>query len=178
MNSFRLPAGLLCPALAVAWLASASLAAGASGPTPENSAKMQQRIDLLLKRRLKLESLPVDPPNPFQVNMTGSITREPARDDNSPRPARIDDIATASGAASPAGPSNIDILTSIVPRLKFGGIIVQKDTTKVVINGVPRREGDMVPADWNNTVVYVKVLKLTNTDVVLRYNDADAKLSF
>lgn len=158
-------------ALVLAALPLSSATAPAISPTP----KLQRRIDILLKRRTKLEALPPELPNPFQVNLGLGGPRDGALADNASRNSKDDD--TASGSTAPA-PSNVDILSSIVSRLRFGGMIVLKDQIKVVINGVQRREGDMVPAEWNNSVVYLKITKVTSTDVVLRYNDADATLKF
>lgn len=146
-----------------------------AAPTP----KLQRRIDVLMKRRTKLEALPPDLPNPFQLNLGSNGTGGIALTENLPRSAKDDEAASSTAASAAAAPSNVDILSAIVSRLRFGGMIVLKDQgIKVVINGVQRREGDMVPAEWNNSVIYLKITKVTATDVVLRYNDADATLKF
>lgn len=172
-------ASLRFTALGVSLIALVLAALPLSAVTPPPGAaptlKLQRRIDILLKRRTKLEALPPELPNPFQVNLGLGGPRDGAPADNTNRTSKDDD---GSGTPGVPAPSNVDILSSIVSRLRFGGMIVLKDQIKVVINGVQRREGDMVPAEWNNSVVYLKITKVTATDVVLRYNDADATLKF
>jgi hypothetical protein len=161
--------------------ASAALSgATANAPTAAPTLKLQRRIDILLKRKIKTEALPVELPNPFQVNLGIGAPRDGALADSTNRATKDDDAGgNGSATSASAAPSNVDILSSIVSRLRFGGMIVLKDQgIKVVINGVQRREGDMVPAEWNNSVVYLKITKVTATEVVLRYNDADASLKF
>lgn len=165
--------------LAFVTLAPSSVSA-AAGP----SEKLQQRIDTLLKRRLKPEALPVDLPNPFQVITGGGSTREGSPEEIGPRSLPTDDVTLKSApvggtpGASSAAPSSVDVLSATVARMKFGGTIILKDHIKVVINGVQRQEGDMIPADWNNNVVYLKIVRLLPTHVVLRYGDAEATLKF
>src|SRR5437868_1296145 len=59
---------------------------GSSSHTAAPSPIIQQRIDALLKHRLKPEPLPTDPPNPFQVT-SGSSTRDLAADGVAVKPA-------------------------------------------------------------------------------------------
>lgn len=178
MSRPPLPLPRAFAALLTATLLGAASLHAAGTPSPQ----IQQRIDALLKRRLTPVALPIDLPNPFQV-ITGGPSA-PAPDDAISKFPTAEEVAagiSASGetkSSGSAGPSNVDVLSAIVSRLKFGGIIVLKDQTKVVINGVPRREGDMMPADWNNAVVYLKVVKLLPDQVVLRYVDVDATLKF
>ena len=167
---------LKSPTLPLAVLA---LFAVAFGPSSAHAAapaspKVQQRIDALLKRRLKPEALPVDLPNPFQVITGNGNLRDFSQDDSNSKGS--DD--NGGGASGAAVASNVDILSSAVARLKFGGIIVLKDQSKIVINGVSRKEGDMLPADWNNTVVYLKIGRLRPGEVILQYGDASATLKF
>ena len=72
----------------------------------------------------------------------------------------------------------MEILTTIASRLKVGGIIVLKDRLQAVINGLPRREGDLIAADWSGTLLYVKIAKLSAGEITLRYGDAEVLLRF
>lgn len=146
------------------------------------STPLQQRIDALLKQRLKPEPLPITPPNPFQ--MTGSVKRESAQDDTPAKPTPRDDVTPAPIAASDnqakelAANQQSEVLISCATRLKLGGVIILKDQIQIVVNGVPRREGDTVAADWNNAVVYLKITRLLPGQMVLKYGDAEATVKF
>lgn len=135
------------------------------------SPKIQLRIDALLKRRLNPEPLPVTLPNPFQ--QTGVVTREVAGTERPGSPSLGDNPTNASLA-----PSSVEILSAIASRLKIGGIIVLKDRLQAVVNGVPRREGDSIAADWNGTLLYAKIARLSPGEIVLRYADAEVTLKF
>ena len=150
------------------------------------SPGIQHKIDVLLKSWLKPEALPVNPPNPFQV-MTG-LRREVAPDDPAARRANPDVLAATAlpvrddrpreATGQPAGPGDSDVLISCATRLKLGGIIVIKDQIQIVVNGVPRKEGDNIAADWNNTIVYLRITRLLPGQMVLRYNEAEATVKF
>jgi hypothetical protein len=150
--------------------------AGEPAPTtvaPAPNSAVQQRIDALLKRRLRPEPLPVDLPNPFQAN--SGPRREISRDEV----VAGDSNGSASvNAAKPAGPSPVEILASVSARFKIGGIITLKDQLKVVINGLPRGEGDSVAADLNGGLIFVKIIRLTESQMSLRYGDAEITMKF
>jgi len=153
--------------------------APAPAPTPPGSA-VQQRIDVLLKRRQRPEPLPVNLPNPFQMN--SGIVREMSPEEIAARAAGdLDGAALANAAnqgrvAAMANP--VEVLASVSARLKIGGIITLKDQLHVVINGVPRREGDSVAADLNGALLFVKIVRLTPGQMALRYGDAEFTMNF
>lgn len=152
--------------------AAAALVAVRAAPVPAASPPLQRKIDALLQRRAHPEPLPITLPNPFQVN-TGL---------------RRDDLAPGTGpeapaAASPAsGPegeaTDIEVLTAVAGRLKVGGVIVLKDRLQVVVNGTPRKEGDVIAADWNATLIHVRIARLLPGQLVLRYGKAEVTLKF
>jgi hypothetical protein len=150
----------------------------ASATTP--SPAIQKRIDALLKHRLKPEALPVNPPNPFQ--MTSGPKRELAPDELSARPAISDDVAAPASTEGQvkelAATSQAEVLVSCATRLKLGGIIIIKEQIQIVINGVPRKEGDAVSAEWNNNIVQLRVARLVPGHLVLRYGEAEATIKF
>ena len=150
-------------------------------PATAPSPSIQSRIDALLKQRLKPEPLPVNPPNPFQL--VSGARRDSAPEDFSSKPAVLDEsVATTPTIGDPgretSGPSQSEVLISCATRLKLGGIIVLKDQIQIVVNGVPRKEGDAVAADWNNTIVYLKISRLLPGYMVLRYGEAEATVKF
>jgi hypothetical protein len=150
--------------LGVAALSAANAAEPAAASRP-----VQQRIDALLKRRLRPEPLPVNPPNPFQLSggAVRSITLE-----------EISTLPAANQAKIPAAATNLEVLAGIVARLKVGGIIALKDQIQVVVNGVPRREGDSITVEWNKVLVSVKLIRLLPGQIVLRYADAEITIKF
>jgi hypothetical protein len=153
----------------------------AAGDTPP-SPKIQHRIDALLKHRLKPEALPINPPNPFQVTV-GAKREGP--DDLVSKPATSNESATlslpAAGEVQPkdvANASPAEVLIACASRLKLGGIIMLKEQLQIVVNGSPRKEGDVVAADWNNTIVYLRIVRLLPGQLVLRYREAETTVKF
>src|ERR1700690_236244 len=70
------------PSLRLALFALSLVLADAAAPPadtkpPNQSERLKQRIDVLLKHRLKPEALPVILPNPFETVSGGATTRRP-----------------------------------------------------------------------------------------------------
>jgi hypothetical protein len=136
----------------------------ASGTTP-----VQKRIDALLQRRIRADALPLNPPNPFQMNSGIVRLSQPEE------PPPVEEVPVA---PKPVLPDNLEILTDIASRLKVAGVIVQKDRLHVVINGQPRQEGDSIKADWKNGSINVKIVRLLPGQITLKYSDAEFMLKF
>lgn len=167
-------ARLLC----IATLCAASLgSAFATAPATPPSPKLQQRIDALLKRRLKPEALPVTVANPFQAN-GGAIRSASAESGDASADANGVSALGADPTNAALAPTSSEILTTVASRMKIGGLIVLKDRLQAVINGSPRREGDLVAADWNGSLIYAKIARLSAGEIVLRYLDAEVTLKF
>jgi hypothetical protein len=143
---------------------------------PVASKPIQQKIDALLKRRLQAEPLPVNPPNPFQLH--GGANRALTPDEAATQLAAAEAEASLHRVLVPTTASNLEVLTSIVARLKIGGVIVLKDQIQIVINGVPRKEGDSIFVDWNNTPIVVKIIRLLPGQLALRYLDSEITLKY
>jgi hypothetical protein len=150
----------------------------AAVPPPAASSTIQHRIDALLKRRQRPEPLPVNLPNPFQ--MSSGVIREVASEEIAARATGdIDGAAIANAANQSRVSANpVEVLASVSARFKIGGVIALKDQLQVVINGVPRKEGDAVAADWNGALLYVKILRLSAGQIVLRYGEAEITMKF
>jgi hypothetical protein len=153
--------------------------APAPAPAPATPAgpTIQQRIDALLKRRLRPEPLPVSLPNPFQ--MSGGIVREASAEDIAARAGEPDGATLANAINQGKINANpVEVLATVSSRFKLGGIIAMKDQLQLVINGVPRKEGDSVAADWNGALVFVKIVRLSAGQLVLRYGEAEITMKF
>lgn len=170
------------PSIVLVALGAVFACAAGSGNATLPSPALQHRIDVLLKHRLKPEPLPVNPPNPFQMQSNARFSAE----ELGSKPAVTDESATP-GSPTPADPtqareisgaSHSEVLISCATRLKLGGIIVLKEQIQIVVNGVPRREGEMIAADWNNTIIYLRIARLLPGHMVLRYGDAEATVKF
>ena len=176
----------ILPKLVSAFAALLVLAArGAASTTPAPvSASLQQRIDALLQHRLKPEPLPTNPPNPFQL--IGSARRGAPEEPAKGAAAGVDASPTAPVGATdedqnelnPNGSLSSEALITCATRLKLGGVIILKDQIQIVVNGVPRREGDSVAAEWNNAIIYLKITRLLPGQMVLRYGEAEATVKF
>jgi hypothetical protein len=163
----------LCAAALLVFIVPGLVAAGDTPPSP----KIQHRIDALLKHRLKPEALPVNPPNPFQV--TVGALRERSPDDSVSKPAIANE--PGAGEVQPKDVTNVspaEVLIACATRLKLGGIIMLKEQLQIVVNGSPRKEGDVVAADWNNTIVYLRIARLLPGQLVLRYGEAETTVKF
>ncbi len=142
----------------------------ASPPMP-----IAKQIDALLKNRLRPEPLPIDPPNPF-------VLPNSRRDTPSITPG--DAAANASGGAR-ANPNEVarpatagEILADCAAHLRIGGLMRTKDQVQLVINDLPRKEGDVMTVPWNGTRIQITIAVILPEQVILRYNDARLAVRF
>ncbi|HWA27891.1 MAG TPA: hypothetical protein VG734_19705 [Lacunisphaera sp.] len=151
----------------------------------DDSAVIRQRIDALLKRRQKPESLPVDPPNPFALAATGTATvtgtapaaREtpipgvnPAPGVPAPVPARTEEEA---GSANTA-----ELLARVAGRLRITGAIRLKDQLHVIINDSPWKEGDTLVVNQGARIIRLQVTRIQPGQLTLRLEDAELVLKY
>lgn len=181
MNPARLPRLLLAAATALLAAAPGYSAAPAASPPAKPALTLQQRIDALLKHRTRPEPLPVDPPNPFVVVSRG--LRDTAAADGKSSVA-VENLASAPKAGAPAAApeflaaSSAEVLAACAVRLKIGGMIRLRDQIQLVINDVPRKEGDFIAAVWNNSIVQLRLVRLVPGQLVLRFEEAEVTLKF
>lgn len=168
-RSFHRP--LIPAALALAALSLGLPSAHAAKP----ALTIQQRIDALLKRRINPEPLPVELPNPFQMSASGNldVAENPAKEDAD----KNLNQALAASAGTPT-PNSAQVLAECASHLKIGGIAVVNGQTQIAINNVLRKEGDVVMAEWNNSLVQLVVVRFLAGKIVLRYQDAETTLKF
>jgi hypothetical protein len=161
-------------------LAAISVVSYAAVPTP--SPTFQQRIDALLKQRLRPEPLPIDPPNPFQlitggvrdVSLEGAAVKPATKPSSEPN----GDQVAAYTSGDVGGASSAEVLAGCVARLKIGGMIRIRDQIQIVVNDIPRKEGDVIVVDWNKSSIHLRVVNIQPSQLTLRYGDADVILKY
>ena len=166
-----------CAGLVLAVACGGSSARGAAA-TPV----LRAQIDALLKARQWPEPLPIDLPSPFLVihDGTRSLLATTGRPAASGAPGEErksgEGIRTSTVETTPATAS--EILGNTAGRLKLGGLMRLKDQLQIIVNDVPRREGDSITVLWNNSTYALRVVRLQPGLLVLRYEGAELTLSF
>jgi hypothetical protein len=163
-------------------LAGALVALGVFAAVPIQVAPapitLTQQIDALLKRRLRPEPLPLDLPNPFALPGNGGGRRDAAIQAlNEPAGAATNPPRTNPNEEARVATS-AEVLAESAARLRFGGIMRVQGRVQLVINDVPRKEGDTIVVPWNNTRISLQIVSILADQVVLRYNEADYMLRF
>ena len=158
-----------------------ALAVMAAPPTPRPAplATVQQRVDALLKHRLNPEPLPVDLPNPFQV--VGGVSRDVAGERAGWKPAPEEPaaaVSTAPATSALLAPTAAEILGDCAARLKIGGIIIINGQRQIAINGILRKEGDTVAAEWDRAPIMLRIVHFVSGRVVVGYRDAELTVRF
>lgn len=150
-----------------------------AAPAPDESAQIRQRIDALLKRRLKPEPLPVDPPNPFTPGAAISVNQSPARE---PAPATVSPAppgAIVDKAEDDAGSaSTTELLARLASRLRITGVIRVKNQLNIIINDNPWKEGDYLIINQGARIIRPQVMRIQPGQLTLRLEDAELVLKF
>jgi hypothetical protein len=162
-------------------LAAGAPPAGRAAPAAPTRAALQSQhikesIDALFKHRLKPDPLPVTLPNPFLV-VSGVISNK-RPDGSESDPASVGDSeahdgppAAKPGDAPPPG-SDAEALARHVASLKIGGTIQINGQLQLIINQSPRKEGDLIFLDNKSAVIYLRLIRLTPTELTLGFNEA------
>ncbi len=148
----------------------------------KQSEHIAQLIDGLLKHRLKPDPLPMTLPNPFVV-VSGGIV---ARHEDGPGPEVRGEGETEKLPASPEGKvsaeapaSSAEVLARCAATLKIGGIIRLKDqAVQIVVNGVPRKEGDFIVLEQDQAVVRLQLARIMSGMILVRLNEAEQTIRF
>jgi hypothetical protein len=160
----------------------APAAAPTTAKPPTQSERLRQRIDALLKSRLKPEPLPVILPNPFSV-VTGGKNNLHAdgSEQESPAEGEAETAPTATGARLaeelPVG-SSTEALARGVAKLRIGGVVQLKGQMQIIINDSPRKEGDIIVLDRNNAMTYLQIVHIQPGMLTLRLNEATQTIRF
>jgi hypothetical protein len=157
--------------------------AGSPNKAADQSDRISQRIDALLRRRLNPEGLPQLLPNPFFVASANVASlRAGGSDPEAPSDGSVDTSAAAPpvqpAAGPPPGTSAAEILARCVAELKIGGVIEQRGELQIVVNGVPRKEGDFVVVGLDKSTVRLEVLHILPRGIVVRLGDAELTVRF
>jgi hypothetical protein len=153
-------AGLLTLAGAVSLV----LAAASTGRTDAQTERTQQRIDALLKHRLKPDPLPVTLPNPFQV-VSGTASRKADGSEAEAAPTEGGTESPANSATvQPVEESSVDTskeaLARYAAKLKIGGLVRLNGQPQLIINDSPRKEGDFIIVEHKDAVTYVQIVRI------------------
>jgi hypothetical protein len=147
----------------------------------KQSEEIARRIDTLLSPRLKPEPLPRVLPNPFVV-VSGVVSAQRTEGDDATAGEKTVDTATDTSVNAQADEfpayTSAELLARCVPTLKFGGVIQLNDKVQLVINNVPRREGDIVSVTLGTNKVYLRVVKIAPGAVTMRLNEAEQVIPY
>lgn len=146
-------------------LAVGAFVAAIASPDAPKPGRTKQRIDLLLGRRLHPQALPIELPNPFTAASGGLALPAETKKPDEP-------------AAAGRPPTNGEILARTVATLKIGGVIRLKDQTQIIINELPRREGEFFFVEAGGGTIYLRVVRIAPGQVTIGYQDAEQTLKF
>jgi hypothetical protein len=156
------PARLLLAALLLAVPA----AAQAPRTEPRKSDPFDRtvdRINALLAHRLAPPAFEPARFNPFLTGpLAGSTPRLPDGGGTEPPPADSDDT----------------VLRQLAPTLRITGSFSREDRNYVVIDGTPRREGDMIILRHRGATVNIRIRTIDGNRIVLGLNAAEFTLRF
>lgn len=128
-------------------------------------ARTEERINVLVGRRLKPEPLPASLPNPFY---RGVETSELAT------------VADQPVEAAPAAPdiSDADTLARIASTLRIGGLVVRNQQSHLTLNSTICKAGDVIPVPGRDkdSPIFIQVRKITSDSFTLGLNDAELTL--
>jgi len=154
------------PAAFLVLLALAGLLSGLqAAPAPDRFDRTKAHIDALLNPRLKPEALPTKPANPFLYSGPGVALAGPP----------------GGGPVIPAIPEptantladDDQILAFCLSRIRIGGQVQRGGRAHLLINSNTYKETDLIPVRGNTDVVYyVRVVRISPSEVVFGYNDA------
>jgi hypothetical protein len=187
MISLRLIFSLCVAAIAASpftFAASAPLSAVGGKTSAEAAARaakvserIAQRIDALLGQRLKPETLPRNPPNPFIMNGVAAVQRGDAVDPE-PSPGEAEKAAADRQAEERAAFSDAELLARYVAGLKLGGMITLNDQPRIVINDIPRREGDTIAVKYDGAEVRIQMIRIQPGTITFRFNEAEQTIKY
>ena len=121
-------------------------------------------------------------PNPFMVVNGGvSLRREEGSTADARNEGESEKAPDLPGArpAEEAPERPEDALARYAAGLKISGMIRLNDQDEqIVINGVPRKEGDFVALDQDNTVIHLQVVHIMPGKIVVRLNELEQTVKF
>ena len=124
--------------------------------------RIEQRVQVLVGRRLNPQPLPASLPNPFYRGVEPSDLAQL-------------DIANPVVEAVPAAPdiTDADTLARIAPTLRITGLVSVNDVPHVAVNGLVCKAGDVIPIGGRDIPIFIQVRKVDGHNVTLGLNDAE-----
>lgn len=151
-----------------------ALTAARAQPAPIGGAAPVRKSDPFEKTRQQIEQLfgPRDNPPPF----------EPARFNPfllGPVPGAVPETPDQ-GEPAPAKPASSDdtVLRQLAGQIKVAGFFRRGDKTLLVINGVPRGEGDVVLVPFEGGNATLRIKSVTTGWFVLAYRAAELPVRY
>ena len=176
-RSFLLAPGLLLAAVFFPAAGAGAVPVPAAAKAATHSQHLRERIDALFKRRLKPEPLPVTLPNPFLVVSGGINGKRP--DGTESDPATGDDRDAHVGAPDPKPAeetppaSDTEALAHYMATLKIGGALQLNGRPQLIINQSPRKEGDLIFLDNKDSMIYLRVIRITPFELTLGFKEVE-----
>lgn len=124
--------------------------------------RTEERVKLLVGRRLDPQPLPASLPNPFYRGVEPSDLQElainaPPAVDEPPAP----DITDA------------DTLARIAPTLRITGLVTLNGVPHVAVNGSVCKVGDVIPIPGRENPLFIQVRAIGAHDITLGLHDAE-----
>jgi hypothetical protein len=165
--------GLLLSAATVA--AAPAPSVPASPKATDRFERTKERIDALLKNRLKPVPLPANPPNPFLLTEAASTTTPGSATDHGTEPAPHDG-ATVFDVTAPH--NDAEFLAFYAGTLKISGTVQLNGRPQLIINQSPYKEGDLILLRNKEASIYLKVVRIAPGELTLGYNGVEQTLPF
>lgn len=160
------------PFLLVLFLAATAAAQNTALPTALSEslrkvtaryARTEERIQVLVGRRLNPPPLPAEMPNPFYQGV------------------ELSELATLPEPETPLVPdapdiTDADTLARIVPTLRITGLVIRNQQPHLTINSVSCKPGDIIAIPGRATPLFIQVRRIADGQLTLGLNDAEVTI--
>jgi hypothetical protein len=124
--------------------------------------RTEDRVKLLVSRRLDPQPLPAELPNPFYRGVEPTDLQNVAIN------------ATPDVEAPPAPDiSDADTLARVAPTLRITGLVTLNGVPHVAVNGSVCKVGDVIPVSGRDHPIFIQVRRIGAHDITLGLNDAE-----
>lgn len=125
--------------------------------------RTEERIKLLVGRRLDPQPLPRSLPNPFYRGVETSEL------------ATLDVTTPDVPEAAPAAPdiTDADTLARLAPTLRISGLVSLSGVPHVAINSLLCKVGDVIPVSGRDVPVFLQVRRIAPHEITLGLNEAE-----
>lgn len=119
------------------------------------------QIDMLLARRIKPPEFDPTRFNPFTIGPAGGVASLPEIPDE-----------------APPVESSENLLRILAPRLRITGYFSREGLSFAVVDGIPRREGDLLTLSHHGVPVTLRVKRVEQSRLVVGLGEAEYILRF